>query len=40
MEIFEEYKAAEAKVYTLKDIINIDKSRLRKMFFVFSQEYI
>ena len=39
MEIFEEYKATEAKVYTLKDIINIDKSRLKKMFFVFSQEY-
>ena len=37
MEIFEEYKASEFKIYTLKDIINIDKYKLRKMIFVFSQ---
>ena len=39
MKIFEIYKASQKRLFSLKDVINYDRSQLKNIVFVFAPEY-
>ena len=39
MKIFEIYKASQKRLFSLKDVINYDRSQIKNIVFVFAPEY-